>query len=138
LRIRIDSLELKTSSDELAILLNGTTLKEFEDFYITGTADCKYITLKPKTIFKLYPNAEATSEDDQYKANHKIKIRYTLSNASTAIYLDAIEVLKENAYPKVSYTINPSIIDERFYLTAYDNLSRIININDPELKFRDV
>lgn len=134
LRIKIDSLELKTSSDELAILLNGTTLKEFEDFYITGTADCKYITLKPKTIFKLYHNAE----NDSYKANHKIKIRYTLSNASTAIYLDAIEVLKENAYPKVSYTINPSIIDERFYLTAYDNLSRIININDPELKFRDV
>jgi len=30
-------------------------------------------------------------------------IKYSLSNADTSIYLDAIEVAKENAVPKVSY-----------------------------------
>lgn len=67
-----------------------------------------------------------------------IKFKFNLSNADTAIYLDAIQVLKENAYPKVSYTIEPSVVDQNFLYTAYNQLNRICNINDTELKLENV
>jgi len=37
--------------------------------------------------------------------NGKIIIDYYLSNAATALYLDAKEVLKENYLPKVEYSV---------------------------------
>ena len=67
-----------------------------------------------------------------------MKFKFNLSNADTAIYLDAIQVLKENAYPKVSYTVDPSVMNEDFIYALYNQLNRICNINDTELKLENV
>lgn len=128
-RIEIDSLLLKTSSDQLAVTytVGGKiiTLEEYTDYYIQVYGEKYYVTMRPHIFFR-------------YGFGGTFAIRFSLSNANTAIYLDAMAVLKENAWPKVSYTVNPNIVDDKFYYTAYDNLNRIININDPELKFENV
>ena len=71
-------------------------------------------------------------------SNLTLKFYYTLSNAETAIYLDAIQVLKENAYPKVTYTISPTLIHRDFHYRLHELLNRIVNINDIDLKFDNV
>jgi hypothetical protein len=85
-----------------------------------------YITIKPEVLFRA-----GTLAADVY-------VSYTLSNASTAIYLDAKEVLKENSVPRVSYTIETCVLNKTFMHTAYKQLNRVININDYELKFENV
>jgi len=60
-------------------------------------------------------------------------IRYCLSNASTAVYVDAHEILKENSKPKVTYTLDPNIFYENLTYTAYNALNTIAFINDYEL-----
>jgi len=66
---------------------------------------------------------------------NKFGIKYVISNADTSIYLDAKKILKENAYPKVSYTIKLSTLNRKFMHNAYDRLCYIAHINDAELKF---
>jgi len=63
---------------------------------------------------------------------------YAISNADLGIYLDAVKILKENAYPKVSYDIKPNGFAVDIIKTDYNMLSRIININDYELHFKNV
>jgi len=67
------------------------------------------------------------------KAENEFKIVYTLSNADISIYLDALKVLRENAYPKVSYNVDVSILNSKFIATAYDRLNQIVHINDIDL-----
>jgi hypothetical protein len=47
-------------------------------------------------------------------------------------------VLKENAYPRVSYDIDPSVVDTAFLYTIYNKLNRIVNINDTDLRLENV
>jgi hypothetical protein len=47
--------------------------------------------------------------------------------------LDALKVLRENAYPKVSYNVDVSILNPKFIATAYDRLNQIVHINDIDL-----
>jgi hypothetical protein len=101
LRVLIDTLLVDTSSSELFLKLNNQPLKEYEDFYIIKDYSNVYITIKPESIYKNYSS--------YILLNPKLKIVYSLSNTETSIYLDAIEVAKENAYPKVSYTVDLSI-----------------------------
>jgi len=82
-----------------------------------------YITIKPETILKLGGLGK------------NLNIKYIISNADTAIYLDSKKVLKENAYPKVAYTIKLSILNREFMYDAYRRLCYITHINDAELKF---
>ena len=137
-RIKIDSNKLKVSSDELVLMYNNAELKEFEDYSVLykerNDAGAYYINLKPISIIKNTKN-----NGNSWLLNKtELSIKFSLSNASTSIYLDALKILKENSVPKVSYTITPSVIkNDEFLYTAYNKLNRICNINDYELKFKD-
>lgn len=139
-RIRINSLYLKNTSDELSVRLNNQNLVNFEDYYTLIKTTRKneestsnyFITIDPYSFLKNY-NTKAANIGDQ-----DVDVRFTISNADTAIYLDALKVLKENAYPKVSYSVNFNAIDKDFIKHSYDYLACIANINDVDLKFKDV
>lgn len=134
-RCKIDSLALKTSETNLNISYNSEALKEFEDYYVFQRVDIVdnsiesnyYITFKPETIFKKY--------NDNNPIGNNIIVRFVLSSASTAVYLDAREVLKENSKPKVTYSVDPSVFYEDFIYTDYNSLNTIAFINDFELEF---
>lgn len=66
-----------------------------------------------------------------------IRIYYSLSNADLDIYLDAKKVLKENAYPKVSYDITVSLWSASLLEHLYTRLAQLVMINDFELKFEN-
>lgn len=130
-RIEIDSLFLKTSDQELVIQYNGETLKNYEDYYITSRENKYYITFKPDFIIR-------HADKDGNILNGQLLIKYTLSNADTSIYLDALQVAKENSRPKISYQVRPSMVNEDFIYNDYDKLARIVNINDIDLNFENV
>ena len=134
-RIKIKSSKLKISEDELIIYFNmglkGTyKLKNYEEYYVSfriddNTHETIYcITINPEFLFK-YGLGD-------------FKINYSISNTGLIMYLDAIQVLKENAYPKVSYTIDPSLVNKEFTRIAYKALNKIVHINDYELKFENI
>jgi hypothetical protein len=60
-----------------------------------------YITIKPEVFFI------------NGFSNPSITINYAISNANIAIYLDAIQVLKENSQPKVSYTVKINAVNKK-------------------------
>lgn len=128
-RIKFSSLMLKFQDDKFYIHQNDTLLTNYEDYYIlnrnieSGTyAPEFYITIKPDKFLS------------SSQLNNKIQVAYTLSNAGTAIYLDAIEIEKENAYPKVSYTVDPNILNRNMISTLYNKLNWLVMINDAQLK----
>lgn len=134
-RIYFDTLKLKNYSDELHIKLNYLNLENNTDYYVVeddrtnGLDDSiagYYVTLRPEQLFKIGRVAA------------RIDLVYTLSNADTAIYLDAIKVSKENAYPKVSYEVQLSILNPKLVRSAYNLLNQIVQINDVDLQLEDV
>lgn len=134
-RIKFSSLMLKTAESDLFVHYNNVLLEDYKDYYIRNRSALEavnynpeyYITLKPQTIAMNYGNGA-----------RDVMVHYTLSNANTAIYLDALEVSKENAYPKVAYTIEPNLLDRSRMSTLYNKLSWLVMINDPQLQFRNV
>ena len=137
-RIRFTSLMLKTNTGDLYIKypynpnITQDVLTNIEDYYIRNrrnpnTYKPEYlITLKPITMIKA-----GTITGD-------VHINYAISNAGTAIYLDALEIEKENAYPKVSYTIDPNVLNKSIVSTLYNKLNWLVMINDVQLKFENV
>ena len=131
-RIVVKSMAMKKGSDQLSIGYNMTSLKQYEDYYITsrildnGATPSYFITFKPEALLR-YGGLDKS-----------LSISYVISNADISIYLDAIKVLKENAYPKVSYQIDVNLIDETIIKRAYDMLSHLVHINDNDLKFKNV
>ena len=131
-RCKIDSLSLKNNETDLNVSYDSHLLSEFEDYYVfqrvdNATESNYYITFQPKTIFKY-----------GYISNSnpcRVAINFVLSNASTAVYLDAREILKENSKPKVTYSVDPSVFYDDFIYTAYNSLNTIAFINDYELEF---
>lgn len=128
-RIKFSSLMLKTQDDKFFIHQNNHLLSNYEHYYILNRniedgsyAPEIYVTIKPQTFMA------------QGKLDNIMRIGYTLSNAGTAIYLDAIEIEKENAYPKVSYTVDPNILNKDIISTLYDRLNWLVMINDHQLK----
>jgi len=67
-----------------------------------------------------------------------VDVNYVLSNANTSIYLDAKKVSKENAFPKVSYNVNISLLSTDLINILYSLLARVVMINDTDLKLEDV
>jgi len=67
-----------------------------------------------------------------------LDIHYVISNAESVIYLDALQISKENAYPKVSYDVKLNIINQKFLVNSFDLIGRIVNINDLDLNFEHV
>jgi len=129
-RIKIDSLSLNTSSNELLVNIEveqeTVLLKEYEDYYILIENNAYYISLKPKIYF-------------QYGSlNPKINISYSISNADTCIYLDALKIAKENSEPKVSYEVKLNLYNPNLIHSIYNKLAQIVHINDNDLKFENV
>lgn len=132
-RLKFSSLALKTNdSNKLVIRYSGALLEKYEDYSINtrniereGNWYCEYfIALKPETIFK-------------YGLNQELRVNYVLSNADVAIYLDAQEVSRENAYPKVSYEITPNILNAGLTHVLYQKLAQLVMITDIELKLQN-
>ena len=133
-RIYFNTLKLKSESSDIHLSMNEKLLEDFKDYSLVPDDRSKgqklqgigyYLTIKPHLLFK---NGEAENE---------FKIVYTLSNADISIYLDALKVLRENAYPKVSYNVDVSILNPKFIATAYDRLNQIVHINDNDLQLED-
>lgn len=149
-RIKISSMNLKTQSNDIIIHYNSELLSMFKDYYVnireTKRNDSYYaeyfITLKPEVIFR------------HGTCNKQLNINYIISTANTSIYLDALEISHENAYPKVSYELEAHLIDTKYYEneldqmnidytnywvshTLYNRLAQLLMINDTDLKFKD-
>lgn len=132
-RIRINSSNLKNSEDELILKCNNNILTNYTNYYVLGRKDTVdnidvyryYITIQPEYIFSI--------------GNYgTYKCAYTLTNSGLFMYLDGIQVLKENSYPRVSYSITPAVTNTNFIRIAYKTLNKIVHINDYELKFSNV
>ena len=129
-RIRINSLAFKNTPDEKSFYYNGVKLEEYEDYSVMSNKtletekDAFYITFKPCSLLR-------------QKNDGVFNFFYTLSNASTAIYLDALQVSQENAYPKVSYELETNIFSQDFMRVAYNKLGTLIHINDSSLKLEN-
>jgi len=125
-RLVIDSLLLKTSDDVFSIKYGESIIQKYYDYSILERDERYYITLKPELVLR------------DGRINKQLDVSYELSNAALALYLDALEVAKTNAYPQVSYEIDVSAYGEWFISRAYSMLARVANINDASLKFENV
>ena len=98
-RIRVNSLNLKTNSDELNVALppSGTKsnipLSEYVDYYVTPRENEYYITLRPD-IF--YMQAQKLPD-----SNFSVNLNCLIADAASGIYLDALQIARENAYPNI-------------------------------------
>lgn len=131
-RIKFSSLALKTDTNNLVINYDGNLLSVGYDYFINirnndqGKTET-YIRIKPESLIKY-----------GYAASKQFNVSYVLSNANTAMYLDALQVSKENAQPKVSYNVTANILNTDLSNILYNMMARIVMINDTELKFEDV
>lgn len=100
-------------------------LTKYEDYYILYRSPYYYITIKPEVYL-------------EHWGMDKFILNYIISNANLRLYLDALEVSKTNAYPQVSYEVKVSALNTDLVKTIYSSLNRIVNINDSELKFKNV
>lgn len=145
-RAKFSSLNLRAASSDLTVYYNNQLLEIAQDYNIytrntprtiqytengTTTSMTQYfseyfLTVKPEVIYKC-----GTFTGD-------FNIHYILSNADNEIYLDALEVMKENAEPKVEYTIEPNILDHNLSKILYKKLATLVMINDVPLKLDNV
>lgn len=124
---------ITTYPENLISRTNSTTnkvdlLKDNEDYYTLFDQNKWYVTIKPESIIA----------NKCYTSNYTYTLNYAISTAADAVYLDAVEVMKENSQPKVSYTVEPLPTDRSFIYNAYNRLGQLAHINDIELKFEDV
>lgn len=143
-RIKFSSLMLKADNG-LFIQYNGNLLSQYEDYYInTKTLEERnytpeyFVTLKPTVLMKQTTYLVDKASEVIEIRDDIIKINYLLSNASTAIYLDALKIAKENAFPKVAYTVEPNVLDKLKIRTLYNKLATLVQLNDVQLKFKNV
>lgn len=145
-RIKINSLQLKTEETTLIctkvdnIYDEKSVLTDVEDYYTFTRDDYYTITIKPEKLFKTWGEDETTEINimQSYFKSQSIGnpfcIKYAISNGGTYIYVDAVNVLKENSVPKVEYTVTPNIKHNKMSSTLYNYLGAIVRINDYELK----
>ena len=118
--------------------------------YVTGEIKCfkkvnDIITESTISTGFTYGNVNYYAAlNSNYVFSNKVKninnyiCNFILSNSSLFIYLDAIKVLNENAYPKAEYTIATTLVDEEFMKTAYNALNKLVHIYDLDLKFNGI
>ena len=148
-RIFINSLKVRNTSDSLVInyqdynadqtnsrIINYTTLKPYEDYSVlTRSLDEQYIiTLNPDVVIEKGSSGSYSGTVEARQA----MIKYSISNADTSIYLDALEIAKENSIPKVSYEVKPNIFNSEVCQCIYNQMGNIVRINDEDLKFKNV
>ena len=132
-RFYFDSLKLK--HDELKIFQHAYELEENTDYYIVEDDRSEglivqgigyYATLRPRMLLS------------STESSINFTLLYSLSNLDVAIYLDAIKVMKENAYPKISYNVELSLLNPDFVHTAYNRLNQVVHINDIDLQLENI
>ena len=135
-RIIIDALTLKPGENQLQIKLGNNLLKAYEDYnvYIEKDKRDSEEDRHDKYIIDIKPRAFIATE----MLNPPISIKYELSNADILLYLDALQVAKENSEPKVSYSIQLSLYDPYIIHNIYEKMAKIVHINDVQLKFENV
>lgn len=148
-RVLVNSLGLSTDSQSLVVKYkksgtgsnNLSLLQPYDEYSIlTRSLLEQYVlTIDNDIIFKNNIIVQSLDNDSSVEfIDQSLQINYNLSNADTSIYLDALQVLKENAYPKVSYTARVNYLNKRYINTLYDSLGYIAHINDADLKFNNV
>ena len=125
-RIQINSNCVKSPQTQLYLKRENVLLENYKDFSVLNRDSKLYITLKPEIFFKIPKNFNAI-----------YSINFVVSTAALAIYLDALQVLKENAYPKVSYEIDLMSLNTELIHNDYQRLGQIAHINDAEFKFQN-
>lgn len=134
-RLYFNTLRLKSNGTDFEMKLNNRPVKINTDYYVISDDRSiglgikgigYYATIRSEVLFRL--------------GNIPIKINllFTLSNIDTSIYLDAVKVAKENAFPKVSYDVQLSVLNPDFVKTAYNTLNQIVQINDNDLQLDEV
>ena len=134
-RIKFSSTSLRTESNHLTIRYNDDLLDKYTDYSLlarrikTGPSSSNYtaayfITIKPEALITR-------------GLGNILKINYVLSNANTAIYLDAVKVAEKGSQPQVSYELTPNLLGNEMHATLYNKLAQIIMINDVDLKLED-
>lgn len=128
-RFEINSDNLKESDEAMRVQIKKNsiyyTLEKYSQYYVLFRDSKYYITIKPEVYL-------------QYWQPDSFILTYIISNANLHLYLDALEVSKTNAYPQVSYEVSVSALNQDIVKTLYKYLNRIVNINDGELKFKNV
>ena len=143
-RIFIRSLGLKTDSSQLTLKyqqadtegrVNYSPLQQYEDYSIlTRSVENEYVlTLNSENFLR-----EMASADTGLFEEKRLLINYTISNADTSIYLDALEVAKENSEPQVSYEVTPEAFQSQALNDIYNKMGYLVRINDSDLKFENV
>ena len=125
-RLKVDSLLLKVSDEELVIKVGKETLKNYYDYFVLIREGNYFITFKEEVMLRGGIIQET------------FDVSYALSNAALSLYLDALEVSKTNAFPQVSYSLDVSAMNTNFIKYIYQKLNYIVNITDNELKFENV
>lgn len=125
-RILIGSSLAKTSYEDLGLKYNDEELQKYYDYSVLYRDYLSYITL-----------------DNNFVVSHgtlvkELEITYILSNGALSLYLDALEVSKTNAQPKVSYDVSISYMNKNIIAKLYKCLGVMVNVNDFELKFNNV
>lgn len=124
-RIQITSLNIRTDNDEILVKYKGHNLENYNDYQLLIRDNSYYINLKPEIFAR-------------YGFSGSGQIQYIVSNANTMIYLDALQVSKENSQPKVEYSVTVNAINQDFIEEDYNYLGYIAHINDTDLKFENV
>ena len=128
-RIKFTSYDLEP--DTLVVYYKNELLQNYYDYQVLSRINDNsgvletIVNIKPEVLFK------------KQSSNAAVKVFYTLSNANVQIYLDALRISKENAWPKVSYEVTPTLLNLDLSRTLYNRLAQLVMINDPELKFED-
>ena len=140
-RLRVNDLTLNDNNIKLISIEPLRIWTKYENYSVLIREDSYLIT--PDSQCLIYRWSERLPQE--LEENNIIdilelsfNIEFQLSNAELSIYLDALEVSKINAFPQVSYEIEISDLNEDFIKTSYNQLNKIIHINDWELKFKNV
>ena len=133
--IQIANMYLKTSSDELLLRYADRMLAEFVDYSVLS----QHVTTQNEVYDAYFISPYIRSFiTNWYNNDIPVELSYSISNATTSIYLDALEIAKQNAYPKVEYEVSLNVINKQLIEEAYNLLGHIASINDYELQFRNV
>lgn len=128
-RVKIDSLSAKIADDTLSLQINNERLAMYSDYSIFVRNDAYWFTPKVGKIIQEWQRTSGIVT---------CTIAYQISNADTAIFLDAREVSQTNAWPQVSYDVAITLLKDGLWEKLYTLIGYIINVNDDELKFENV
>lgn len=140
-RIKVNTLKMKNAVDQLGLqytdfnplttnsVSSSDMQKVFEyaqDYYVLTRGNYYLLTPKPQEIIKTGI------------LNGYLSFYYALSTADEAIYIDAQQISKENAEPKVSYSINVGFVWPEILEQLHLSLDRLVHVNDIDLKLNNV